>query len=158
MKPRLGTLLIAMTCVLGLAACQKTKVDLGEDILSQMVDIQEETMEDFYDTVKDNSDICNKCLRDVRALVDSAEGRMRGLAGQWSQLKANTSIKDQRDAVNRVTPAMNEMYQKLEGMEEGAYKIFEEFQSNCPDQTPEVYGTMKRAAGLFQKIIGSEFM
>jgi len=158
MKPKMGTLLIAMMCVLGLAACEKTKADLGADILSQMVEIQESTIEDFYDTVKDNSDICNKCLRDVRALVDHAESQMRGLAAQWAQLKANSSIKTQREAVNRVTPEMNKMFERLSGMEEGAYKIFEEYQGNCPDQTPDVYSTMKRAAGLFNKIIGHEFM
>ena len=115
-------------------------------------------MEDLFDTVDDLSDICNKCVRDVRALVDRNENQLANLAAQWEQLKANSATKEQREAVNRVTPVVQETFNRLRGLQESGYAIFEEFQKNCPQQMPDVYDQMTRAAGLFNKTIGYEFL
>lgn len=150
--------LMGLAVILLASGCEKTKADIGEDILTQMIELQEDTMEDFFDIVDDQNDICNKTVRDVRALVEQREGQMRTLAAQWEQLKANSSTKDQREAVNRVTPEVGETFQRLESQKDAQYAIFEEFQRNCANQTPDVFDTMKRAMVLFNEIIGHEFI
>ncbi len=161
MKPSAGVAtltLVGLAVVILTSGCEKTKADIGEDILTQMIELQEDTMDDFFDIVDDQSDICNKTVRDVRALVDQREGQMQTLVGQWERLKATSSTKDQREAVNRVTPEVGKTFQRLEGQQEAQYAIFEEFQKNCGEQMPDVFDTMKRAMVLFNEAIGHEFI
>ena len=41
---------------------------------------------------------------------------------------------------------------------EGQFETFEEFQSNCPQQTPTVYNLMEKYMGLFNKMVGHDFI
>lgn len=139
------------------AGCEKTKVDRAEDILERMIELQVDGLEQYIDMVDEYSDICNKCVRDTKALADQLESQMQGLLGQWNQMKTQMPTADYRQAVKNVTADAREAFKQVGEIRDGAFEVFEEYQENCPGQVAEVYNNMERVSGLFSSTIGYEF-
>jgi len=148
---------LCLTVALG-AGCTKTKTDQGADILIEIAEANLEALEDYFDIVDDLSDICNKCVRDTQALFQERQARMQALASQWMQLKTQMSTKEQMDAIAQASPKVDKIMQKMYALPEGHFETFEEFQSNCPQQTPAVYNLMEKFMGLFNKMVGHDFI
>ncbi len=148
---------LCLTVALG-AGCTKTKTDQGADILIEIAELNLEALEDYFDIVEDLFDICNKCVRDTQALFQERQAQMQALADQWMQLRTQMSTKEQMDAIEQARSKVDKIMQKMYALPEGHFETFEEFQSNCSQQTATVYNLMEKYMGLFNKMVGHDFI
>lgn len=152
---RVAGLTLLAACLM--AGCAKTKVDQGAALLEQMSDLYLEAVEDYFDLVDDNYDICNKCVRATSDLVAQREGMMQTLLGQWTQLKEALSTKEQRDAIGQATKAYEGALREVDELKQKHYETFEEFNNSCPEHMPVVYQTMERVTGMLPRMVGPDF-
>ena len=94
-----------------------------------------------------------------QAINNTYRGQIQALAAQWEAHKAQVTTKEERESVESARAKIDDTYKQIgEIMQaKGTYDIFQEFQKNCGEQTPKVYGRMENETlNLMFKAIGHE--
>jgi hypothetical protein len=154
----IGVLLVAGLVWASAAGCNKTKAEQGAALLLEMVDVNQGAVEDIIDLVDDNYDLCVKGLREVTDLQKSTRATMQTLVNQWNQFKKGSTAKDMMDAVEQAKPKIEQMLNDVDEIQEGAYKIFERFQKNCPNETPKVFKIMQDTGVIMMSLMSNDLV